>query len=222
MVRQDDTRPPWRHAAREAMYEASLEEAERRSAGGAPVFNYRWEHVKAVHTLALRLARLTGADEEVVEAAAWLHDVAKEAGSDHPREGARFARRFLPQTDFPPHKVERVARAIEAPRGLWRDEPLQDLAAQILWDADKLSKLGLTAALHWTGLNLAQGNWEAPTTRELIEKARDAGWQEKTVDSMHTEPARRAARTRLAAFTALWEGLERELDGGDLGDAPAT
>ncbi|MDX1663120.1 MAG: HD domain-containing protein [Candidatus Promineifilaceae bacterium] len=214
----EETRPAWRKSVREAMYQAALDEAERQVEDGAPSFRYRWEHVKAVHTLALRLAKLTGADEEVVEAAAWLHDVAKEAGSDHPQEGAAFARRFLPETDFPSEKVEAVARAIEEHRGLWRDEPLQELASQVLWDADKLSKLGLTAAFHWTGLNLTKGDdLTTPlTTQELIERGRDADWQEKTVSSMHTAPAQRAAQARLAAFNALWNALEAELNAADL------
>ena len=221
MVKDDKeaTGRSWQQAVRDVMHQASLGEARDRAGSETVIFNYRWEHVQAVHTLALRLARLTGADEEVVEAAAWLHDVAKEAGSNHPQEGADFARRFLPETDFPPDKIEAVAYAIEEHRGLWRDEPLQELPAQILWDADKLSKLGLTAAFHWTGLNLASG--DNLTTQELIEKGRDAEWQEKTVESMHTAPARRAARTRLAAFNALWDGLEVELEGQDL-ELPQT
>src|SRR5690606_7903429 len=115
-------------------------------------FNYRWEHVTTVVTLALRLAELTGADAEIVEAAAWLHDVCKYTdGSRHPIAGADFARTFLPTTDFPPDKVEAVAAAIADHMGLWRDEPLAVLEAQVLWDADKLAKIGLTAVFHWAG-----------------------------------------------------------------------
>lgn len=198
------------------MYQATIAEAERRFGTDEPVFNYRWEHVVAVHTLAMKLAGLTGADQEIVEAAAWLHDVAKETGDDHPQEGAAFARDFLAETDFPPDKIESVAEVIEAHMGLWRDEPLDNLESQVLWDADKLTKLGLTAAFHWLGLRMAKGL--PSTTRSLLEMGEDAEWQEKTVDSMHSEPARRAAAARLAAFDQLWEELEAELDGADLTD----
>jgi len=196
------------------MYQATIDEAERRFGTDDPVFNYRWEHVVAVHTLAMKLADLTGADEEIVEAAAWLHDVAKDTGDDHPQEGAEFARDFLAEHDFPPEKIESVAQVIEQHMGLWRDEPLESLESQVLWDADKLTKLGLTAAFHWLGLRMAKGR--ASTTRSLLEMREDAEWQEKTVDSMHSEPARRAAAARLAAFDQLWEELEAELDGADL------
>lgn len=207
-------RKPWREAVQAAMRKATEKEAQRRSGTKEPVFNYRWEHVTAVVTLAVRLAELTGADKEIVEAAAWLHDVRKEAGESHPREGAIFARKFLLKTDFPTEKIERVAQAIEAHMGLWRDKPLQRLEAQVLWDADKLAKIGLTAVFHWTGGDLAKG--KSRTLDELIARGRSADWQAKTVASMHTEPARRAAEKRLAAYNWLWDELERELEGADL------
>lgn len=204
----------WRSATRDAMYKATLEEAERRSGSEQPVFNYRWEHVQAVQALALKLSDLTGADSEIVEAAVWLHDIAKETGEEHAQEGAAFARTFLPQTDFPPDKIESVARAIEEHKGLWRETPLENLEAQVLWDADKLAKLGLTAAFHWTGMALMDNT--PVTIQGLIAKRHQTEWQTKTVASMHTAPARRAAAHRLQAFNQLWDRLEAELDGADL------
>lgn len=212
---EDQEEPPlWRAAARQVMYEATLREAEQRYGSRNPVYNYRWEHVNAVYTLAMRLARMTGADLEVIEAAAWLHDVAKEAGREHPRLGANFARAFLPTTDFPAEKIEMVARTIEDHMGLWRDEPLKLLESQVLWDADKLAKLGLTAAFHWLGGDFA--GREPLTTEMLIANGRAVDWQEKTVASMHTAPARRAAAARVKRFRALWDKLEAELAGDDL------
>lgn len=177
-------------------------------------FNYRWEHVTSVVTLARKLAQLTGADDEVVEAAAWLHDIRKESRDLHAIEGAEFAREFLARTDFPPQKIESVAEAIEAHMGLWRDEPLTNLEATVLWDADKLAKIGLTAVFHWTGGSLAGS--EIRDVRMLIEDSRRADWQEKTVASMHSEPAKRAARNRLRHYKWLWQALEEELNGDDL------
>jgi len=204
----------WREAAREAMHEATLEEAERRFGTRNPPFNYRWEHVQAVVALALRLAMLTGADLDVVEAAAWLHDIRKDAKQDHPQEGAAYAREFLAQTDFPAGKIEQVADAIEAHMGLYLDEPVTGLEAQVLWDADKLSKIGLTAAVHWIGLDLASGRER--TTFDFIANGRSVDWHEKSVASMHTAPARAAAEGRLQAFRWFWGQLEAELRGEDL------
>ncbi len=214
-------RPTWPDSVRQAMFRATEVESREQYGTSSPAFNYRWEHVSAVATLAIRLAQLVGADLEVVEAAAWLHDVAKVEGESHPELGADFARRFLAATDFPPDKIEDVVQAIAEHKGLWREEPLTKLESKVLWDADKLSKIGLTAAFQWTGMMLAE--CEPMTTQELIEQGRQADWQSRTVDSMHTEPARRAARARLRAYRQFWDGLERELAGRDLqaaGEAP--
>ncbi len=207
----------WYQKSRELMLEATHFEASERYGTNDPAFNYRWEHVLAVVRLARKLAKQMGADEEVVEAAAWLHDVAKQtAGAKHPQVGAKYARAFLTNTDFPPEKIEAVASAIEQHMGLWRDEgdPLENLEAAVLWDADKLSKIGLTAVFHWLGLWFAQD--KTLTSRELIRRGRKPDWMDKTVASMHTEPAKKAAQQRLERYIALWDDFEAELKGKDL------
>jgi uncharacterized protein len=205
----------WRDAVRQRMYKATLTELRGRYDTEKVSFNYRWEHVTTVVALALRLAELTGADAAIVEAAAWLHDIRKFKDRDrHPITGAAFAREFLPTTDFPPEKIEAVTQAIADHMGLWRDEPLTVLESQVLWDADKLAKIGLTAIFHWTGFSLA-GN-EMRALAGLIARGRSADWQAKTVASMHTAPARRAAEARLAAYRELYDALEGELAGADL------
>lgn len=206
----------WRKIVRKRMYKATKEEAVGRYRTPFPPFNYRWEHVQTVVKLAVRLAELTGADVEVVEAAAWLHDVAKyNAKQKHPQKGAEQARKLLPKTDFPPEKIERVAKAIEVHMGLWRKEPLANLEAAVLWDADKLTKIGLTGVFHWLGDSLSQGR--SLEMVEILELGHTANWQERTVASMHTEPARKAAAERLSRYRSLWHELEEEVHGHDLG-----
>lgn len=196
------------------MKEATEQEIVERYGSRDVSFNYRWEHVTTVATLAKRLAKLTGADKEIVEAAAWLHDVRKSSQGNHASAGAEFARLYLPKTDFPEEKVDQVAYAIEVHMGLWRDEPLRNLEAMVLWDADKLSKIGLTAAFHWTGGSLA--GFQPTSIHEIIEQGQQVEWQERTVASMHTKPAKRAAKKRLKHFNWLWQTLEKELSGSDL------
>ncbi|PID85298.1 MAG: hypothetical protein CSA11_06185 [Chloroflexi bacterium] len=213
--KNNSKKPSWHKAVKKEMYAATEQEIIRQfgSLDNAS-FNYRWEHVKTVVTLAKRLAKQTGADQDVVVAAAWLHDIRKDKKELHPQEGAKFARKFLPKTTFPPEKIERVAQAIEEHMGLWLDEPLTNLESQVLWDADKLTKIGLTAVFHWTSLALA-GN-KLREVDDLIKRGRSPDWHEKTVASMHTKPARRAAKSRLIAYNRLWDELEAELEGKDL------
>jgi uncharacterized protein len=200
-------------AAREA---ARIEiEVKRQCAGG--MFNYRWEHVQAVVRTALRLAELTGADREIVEAAAWLHDVAKQGnGRAHGQEGAVAARGILARTDFPPGKVEAVADAIEKHVGLFvpQDAPIEPQEAAILWDADKLTKLGAVAVLHFIGYGVSQGQG----TEQLVARLPGTGnWQPGTVASLQTEVARKAGEKRWALFQRFCQQAETEFDGQDLG-----
>lgn len=206
---------PWREAVRERMYEATLAELRDRYGTTKTSFNYRWEHVTTVVTLTMKLASLTGADADIVEAAAWLHDIRKFAdGERHPETGAAYSREFLPLTDFPAGKIEAVAAAIADHMGLWRDEPLTNLEAQVLWDADKLAKIGLTAIFHWTGGSLAGSKMQ--TLAKLIHRGRANDWLPKTVASMHTAPARRAAEARWQSYRHLYDTLAAELNGDDL------
>ncbi len=198
-------RASWREVARDAAYQAAMAEGAERGEGP---FNYRWEHVRAVVKLAGWLARQLGADADVVEAAAWLHDVAK-AEPEHALAGAREARRILAETDFPPQRVTQVVDAIEKHEGLFRETPVEPLEAAILWDADKLSKLGATAFLHW----LAVGYLSNDSTEALM--AENAEWvedfQPRIAASMNTGPARAEARRRLSAMQDFHAALAREL-----------
>ncbi|MCA9918995.1 MAG: HD domain-containing protein [Anaerolineales bacterium] len=210
---------PWRKTVKKALKKATEIEAKQRYGTIDPLFNYRWEHVTAVVTLALKLAQLTGADAEVVEAAAWLHDIRKEAGPKHPQEGAKAAHQILATTDFPPEKIGHVARCIRSHMGLWRHKPLKDLEGQVLWDADKLAKIGLTSLFHFTPQMIMKGNGR--TTQQIIDNARaNKTWLPKTVASMHTEPAKKAAKKRLKQFNKVLNRLEAELAGDDLLNLP--
>ncbi len=208
--------PSWREAARELAHQATLDEAERRWGRRELSYNYRWEHVQAVVQLALRLADLTGADREIVEAAAWLHDARKQGrDDDHGREGATTARQFLAGTDFPPNKIDAVSEAIVKHVGLSTEEPVEPLEAAVLWDADKLSKLGATAVLHFGGY---QFTVKGRTTEQLLELMTDQGWQPAAVRSFHTRPAQLAGQKRWDAYQRFWKQLARELGGEDLWD----
>lgn len=208
-------RSTWREAVRTAAYQGTLVEARLRWGTEEVHFNYRWEHVQAVVRLALRLAELTGADREVVEAAAWLHDIRKKGrGDQHGRNGASAARRILAETDFPPDKIEAVADAISKHVGLFTNQPVEPLEAAVLWDADKLSKLGATAVLHFAGYRVASGEGK---TEQLKQRICHQPWQEAAVQSFHTQAARAAGKRRLKAFQSFCIQLQSEYYGDDLG-----
>jgi uncharacterized protein len=206
-------RPSWREVVREAAHQAAVRETRARQEGREILFNYRWEHVQSVARGAVRLAEILGADLEVVEAAAWLHDVAKGQGEDHGAEGAIRAEQILGQTDFAQDKVAAVCDAIAKHVGLWVREPVEPLEAAIVWDADKLAKVGATSLLHFTGYFFGGGPC---TTAHLIERMKDTEWQERTLESFHTAPAQEAGKRRLALFQTFIQAAEAEQEARDL------
>ncbi|MFN8475112.1 MAG: HD domain-containing protein [Anaerolineae bacterium] len=200
-----EARVAWRETVRAAAYHAAIAEGAERGEGP---FNYRWEHVRAVVRLAGWLARELDADADVVEAAAWLHDVCK-AQPQHALAGAREARRLLAETDFPQERIDRVADAIEKHAGLFRETPVEPLEAAVLWDADKLSKLGATAFLHWLAVGYLSSNSTEALMAENEEWLREV--QPRMAASMNTGPARAEARRRLSAMQDFHAALAREL-----------
>ena len=162
--------------------------------------------------LAKRLARETGADAEIVEAAAWLHDVRKEMPS-HGQAGAAAALELLADTDFPPEKIDAVADAIRQHVGLYRNAhtSLEPLEAAILWDADKLSKLGAQAIMHSLSTASVQGMDLSQRWRYVAEFAQSV--LSRTVTSMNTRPGRRMAERRyrdMLHVLNLWAREMRE------------
>jgi len=211
----------------EAVREAARQAAEREMAGseGASL-NYRWEHVQAVATTALRLAEQVGADREIVEAAAWLHDVAKgaEDGSKvghHGRVGAEIARAILADTDFPPHKVDAVADAIAKHVGLVKDHAVKPLEAAVLWDADKLTKLGPVIIVH-EAILAAQEQIGAEGTPDVGTWIFDQELDVGIVDSLNIPLARQAAQARVLAMGGFARQLKRAWVADDLLDPAHT
>ncbi len=209
----------WREVIPAVASERATQESLRlwaQEVGKRPPFNYRLEHLKVVVRIAQALAERLGADQEVVWAAAWLHDLAKEEdhwpeGDDHGPAGAREARRILEGTDFPLEKVEAVCQAIAKHAGLYRDAPLEPLEAAILWDADKLAKLGALSIAQFLCLS---PSFEKPLTAESI-LSQIRGWlqlAEGIVASMNTPLGKEMARKRHHAMREFVSHLEEEID----------
>lgn len=90
---------------------------------------------------AKNLARIQGdVDLEVVELAAWLHDIGsvREGRKDHHITGPRIAEEKLRELNFPEEKIEKIKECIYCHRGsqnIKRTLP----EAQIIADADTIS-----------------------------------------------------------------------------------
>jgi uncharacterized protein len=177
--------------------------------------NQRWEHVQEVVRLALWLAEETGADREIIEAAAWLHDIHK-GQRHHAMLGAAEAERFLPTTDFPPAKIPAVAEAIRQHEGLERPAgalPLAPVEVAVLWDADKLSKIGVQALAFLLSASYMAGRTLGERRRDCADYVHNT--LTRTVTSMNTAPAQHEAQCRHADMVLLLTLWQREESLGD-------
>jgi len=98
-------------------------------------------HLIPVRNIALKLAEKLGADVEIVEIAAWLHDIGSiiNGRRDHHITGARIAEEKLRDLGYSTEKIEKVKACILNHRGSIRNGGLRNLEEKIISDADTLS-----------------------------------------------------------------------------------
>ncbi len=183
-----------------------------------PLFDYRGDHVMLVTALARQLARAAGADETVVTLAAILHDSAKPGlgGSDeHEVLSARIAEQVLIAEGLDSGLIEQVCDVIRRHAGLTLREPLRPIEAQVLWEADKLVKLGVTGLLHYVvnGLRIRPGI----NMRQLAQSVIDfLPLASKIASSMNTELARKIASERMRHLREFITALNLEIEQGGI------
>jgi uncharacterized protein len=134
-----------------------------------------FDHVLRVLHLAERLGRAEGADLEILQAAALLHDAIGAAPEtaehvseahdlipgavgrkDHQHASAAFARKILTDEGWPKERIERVVECIQAHRFRGTTKP-ESLEARILFDADKLDVVGAFGAARTIGYAVQAG-----------------------------------------------------------------
>jgi uncharacterized protein len=191
-----------------------------------------FDHVLRVWRLAERIGREEGADLEILQGAALLHDVGRAeqvlTGADHAAVGAARAREIL--AGQPPEKVERVARCIAEHR-FRVESPPSSLEAQVLFDADKLDALGAVgvARAYAAAGEYKQRLWAAVPAdyakRPVHEGQGDLESGEHTPvhefefklvklrDRLYTAAARRLAEERHAFMVAFFARLADEVQG---------
>jgi len=185
-------------------------------------------HILRVLALAERMGEELGADIEVLQAAALLHD----ASGAHPGEGADrqsheqtsalFAGEVLKNEGWEQTRIDAVQHCIRAHRFRGSESP-ETLEAKILFDADKLDVMGAFGAARTLGYALQAGQpfFAEPTehflrTGETEEGEAHSAYHEylfklcKVKDQLHTGPARRLAEERHAVLTAFFNQLAIE------------
>jgi uncharacterized protein len=177
------------------------------------VYNYRLDHVQQVVAVAKHIAREVEADMQIVTLAAWLHDIAKPGMGgvkNHGRLGAEKATKILRDLAIEEDVIEKVSVAIEKHVGLTLEEPVQPLEAQVLWDADKIIKLGAIALVQYLTDRVRIHPGEL-MTQISIELNEFIPLGEKIAKSMNTEVGRKMALERLETYRQFVDALEKEV-----------
>ncbi len=98
-------------------------------------------HFVYVHSIAKNLAEKLNADVELVEIAAWLHDIGSiiYGRKNHHITGAEIAEKKLNELGYPVEKIEKVKKCILNHRGSKEVENNRDfIEAKIITEADVL------------------------------------------------------------------------------------
>ena len=133
-----------------------------------------WPHVERVLRLALAICRSTpGCDEDIVAAAALLHDVGRSLeerlGEHHALISARLAPGLLEEAGFPRDKVEDVVNAIASHSYSLGREP-SSLEACVLRDADRLDAMGAVGVARAFAEGMRRSRGFGDTLRHFSEK----------------------------------------------------
>lgn len=190
-----------------------------------------FEHVLRVYHTAVKLGKEEGADLEILQAAALLHDSrgAEPGGAgraDHHLASALFAGEVLRDEGWTPDRIKAVQHAIRAHRYRGKEDLPETIEARVLFDSDKLDVIGAIGTARTIAYSVLAGEplYENPSeqfraTGKEVEGEHHSSYHEylfklrKVRDRLFTQSARRMADQRHAAMTAFFEQLAAEYEG---------
>jgi uncharacterized protein len=180
-----------------------------------PLYNYRLDHVQEVVELAKYLATGREAKMDVIILSAWLHDLAKPrvggiSAEHHGVRSAELAEDILSRKGIDSETIRQIADVIQKHVGLTIKEPLEPIEAQILWEADKLLKLGVIGLFQQilNGIRLFPGE----SLEEIANRLRDfLPLAEKIAACVSTERGKCIAAERLQRLYTISEMLDSEV-----------
>lgn len=106
------------------------------------------KHLFRVVAIAKYLAEKEGANINLVEAAAWLHDTALSSGNDYEyRKNKKIALKLLSNFDIEKEEKNQIAECVASHEGT---EIPKTLEAKIVHDADVLEKTGILGIIRHT------------------------------------------------------------------------
>lgn len=133
-------------------------------------------HLVPVLNYSKKLAVLLGADEEIVELAALLHDIGRIriGDEDHDVTGAEEAEKILKQFNCPAEKIEAIKHCVRSHRSRTDVLP-QTLAAKIIANADAMAHFDiLPVFFYWRSKKMSFED-----TLKWVEDKMERNWNKK-------------------------------------------
>jgi uncharacterized protein len=207
----------------------TLEEARKWYVDTDPVHDF--SHIERVYRMSERLARVEGADMEIVHAAALLHDAegttpGSETRLEHHLRSAEFAQKILEAEGWPQERIDAVMHCIRAHRFRDDREPPATIEAKCLFDADKLDVLGAIGAVRAVVYAALAGTpTYTPPSQQFIDTGKEipgelhSAYHEhlfklRNVEKrMFTQTARELAHARCEYLEKFFEQLIAEYNG---------
>jgi uncharacterized protein len=137
-------------------------------------------HFVSVVKYAKILAKETGADMEIVELSAWLHDIGSIILGDsdnHHIVGSEHAEKILKEYTYPQDRIERIKHCILAHRGS-KDVPRETIEAECVADADALSHFDNINSLFY--LTLVARKLEPTDAKIFVREKLKRSWNKVT------------------------------------------
>ncbi|HOB34197.1 MAG: HD domain-containing protein [Firmicutes bacterium] len=188
-----------------------MESTQRPELGVRRTAGFRWRHTLRVLAAAREIGKAEGANLDIVEMAALLHDVAKlDQRCDqvhHAVLGSEIARDFLHQLGLSPEMVDRIAEAV---RYHSFDTHCDGLALEtlVLKDADRLDEVG---ALGVIAAAVRAGRQDMDYRHCLAYGLEDL--QNLKAVPFYTASGRKIFAQRLRFMASFWEQARAELAG---------
>ncbi|MEE9513675.1 MAG: HD domain-containing protein [Anaerolineales bacterium] len=195
-----------------------------------------FDHALRVLHLATWLGERLAADQEILKAAALLHDASgahpqgEEGRESHERTSANFAREVLIAEGWDQDDIQAVEHCILAHRYRGKIKP-ETIEAQILFDADKLDVIGAFGVSRTIGFAIQVGQpiYEEPSVQFLetgneIPGEPHSAYHEylfklaKVKERLYTTPAQELASSRFKVLKQFFDQLDLEARCADVQD----
>ncbi|MFT7345443.1 MAG: hypothetical protein ACI9XP_002038 [Lentimonas sp.] len=145
-----------------------------------------WHHIDRVRKLALEIGKKEGADLQIVEIGALLHDI-----SDHKfnggklNEGGNVAANILRDCGMVEANIERIKTLVDniSFKGAHHDQGSLDLETQVVQDADRMDALGAIGIARAFAYG---GNKNRPIYQPDVKPKDHQSFEEYAYDKSHT------------------------------------